>query len=110
MAKTKVGDDAVAGALSKIELELGRLKRSINPSLSGISDIKVLEAGDSINQSCNGICSDLDRFTGVSEVEVGRIVTAAAKYNIEQLEAVSSINLKEDFAYDSINQGCNGIC
>lgn len=110
MAKSEVGDEAVAGALSKIELEVGRLKNSISSSLSGISDIKGLEAGDSINQSCNGICSDLDRFSSISEAEVGQIVTAAAKYNIEQLEAVSAIDVKDDLAYDSINQGCNGIC
>lgn len=109
MAQKKVGDKAVATTLSKLELEIGKLRESIGAA-ADIDSLEDLVASDGINQSCNGICGGYEQLAKISEAELNRVISAAAKYNIDQLRTVSSLSKEIDLVSDSINQGCNGIC
>ena len=97
---------AVLNALSKINAEVGRLRDDVMVGVGDVTDVGVLAADDGINQSCNGICGEsFGRITKVSRGEAASLVAAAARYNIEQLQAASALEIS-----DHINQGCNGIC
>ena len=109
MADKKIGDEAITKTLSKMELEIGRLKERVGSAVDA-DLLESLAASDGINQSCNGICGGVEMLSRASEAEVSRIVSAAAKYNIDQLKAVSALGDGIDRVSDSVNQGCNGIC
>ncbi len=109
MPRKKKGDEAVADTLSKLELEIGRIKSAVGVDVGAISGIDNLALEDGINQSCNGICGNVEKLLKTSETDIKKAAIAAARYNVEQLNAVKNLELSAEML-ESCNQGCNGIC
>lgn len=109
MSSSKKGEQALAGMLKKLSVELNKVVESSGLDVSSLDSLRGGEELASVNQSCNGICRSLEDLGKASEVEVTRAATAAAVYNIRQFKEIASLGILDTDA-SACNQGCNGIC